>query len=143
MGRRYVEKECYEKDNGKKKEDFENNKKFFDLIKELYSGKVPTFIIKQHKNYLDKGYSSKGLYQTLHYVHKVINKPVLKGKPSIGLIPYYYDTAINHYEDIEKRRQKMEEEVKEKTKEAAVREVVFDKSIPPIIKKRHFPMLDD
>lgn len=143
MGRRYVEQDCYDKDDGKRKEDFENNKKFFDLVKELYDGKVPTFILKQHKDYLDKGYSPKGLCQTLHYVHKVINKPVLKGKPSIGLIPYYYDTAVNHYEDIEKRRLKIEQEAKEKTKDVFVREVFFNKSTPPTIKKRHFPMLDD
>lgn len=73
-------------------------------------------IYTQLKEYTtQRGYSYKGIEQTLYFIYEVLKKkdkfPV--AKKTIGLVPYYYTEAQNYFNEIEYKKEQVEKEIKE------------------------------
>lgn len=71
-----------------------------ELIEYICTGfgiKAPTGQqLKSIKQFKELGYSYKEIQYTIYYIYSVINKKV-EGT-SLGLVPYYYEKAKEHYE---------------------------------------------
>jgi len=74
----------------------------FDYICELYEIPVLTgLMFKQLKDYRNDGYNYTdiGMYYTLKYYFGVLENQVLENT-GLGIIPYYYDKAKQHYNKV-------------------------------------------
>lgn len=105
----------------------------FEYICKLYNINKPTgMMFQQMKSYRqDYDYTNIGMYYTLKYYYDVLENNVLEDT-GLGIIPYYYDKAKNHYnkaynlEDIAEDFKFEERSIKIKTK-------ITDKVLPPKI----------
>lgn len=94
--------------------EFEKNKKDRDVlyktIQTVFQVPYPTgLMLRQMKQFKqDRGYTYEGMTKTICYFIKVMKKsPSLKG--NLSFLPYYYDSSIKYYEDLEERRNKVNE----------------------------------
>ena len=95
----------------------------FEYICKLYNIDKPTgMMFVQMKNYRsDYEYTNIGMYYTLKYYYEILDNSVLDDT-GLGIIPYYYDRAKNHYnkvynlEDIIDEFENEEKAIKVKTK---------------------------
>lgn len=74
----------------------------FDYICQIYGLDKPTgLMFKQMKEYRGEGYeyTDIGMYYTLKYYFDVLENQVLEGS-GLGIIPYYYDKARQHYNKV-------------------------------------------
>ena len=73
----------------------------FQYICKLYNIKVPTgMMFQQLKNYRSEyEYTNIGMYYTLLYYYDVLENKVID-ETGLGIIPYYYDKAKNHYNKV-------------------------------------------
>lgn len=102
VGSRYYCKSCGEN----KSEEVNANKdgwdELFEYICKLYDIKKPTgAMFKQLGEFRNEPYkySNTGMYLTLKYFHDVLDNPVLEGS-GIGIIPYMYEQAKQHFIEI-------------------------------------------
>lgn len=95
----------------------------FEYICKIHNIDKPTgMMFQQMKNYrTDYDYTNIGMYYTLKYYYDVLENNVLD-ESGLGIIPYYYDRAKNHYnkvynlEDIVEDFENKEKAIKIKTK---------------------------
>jgi len=82
----------------------------FQYICKLYNIKVPTgMMFQQLKNYRNEyEYTNIGMYYTLLYYYDVLENKVID-ETGLGIIPYYYDKAKNHYNKIFNLEDKVDE----------------------------------
>jgi len=82
----------------------------FQYICKLYNIKVPTgMMFQQLKNYRSEyEYTNIGMYYTLLYYYDVLENKVID-ETGLGIIPYYYDKAKNHYNKIFNLEDKVDE----------------------------------
>ncbi len=125
-----------------KKVESEQNK-FFDYCKQVF-GKDFDFVRTKRlaEGYIKKyNYTWSGMLKTLIYFFEVKKNPVSKAKGSIGIIPYTYQEALNHYYAIWQAQQlnidkKIEDYVPE------VIEITIPPPQPKPRKRRLFSFLD-
>ena len=99
----YYHEECYEKFELQK----QHRKELSDYVSYIYKIDYPTgWMMKQIKEYKEeRNYTYKGMELTLRYMYEVENLKILKASDSgLGLVPYYYEKAKQHY--IEKQQAK-------------------------------------
>ncbi|MGD7046969.1 hypothetical protein FZC83_01910 [Rossellomorea marisflavi] len=92
-GKNYHE-DCF----NKWRQEVENRNSLYDYICQLYKLDIPTGMIrKQIKEFQDEyDYKLKGMELTLRYFHETLdNKP--RPGDGIGIIPFIYEEAKNHY----------------------------------------------
>ena len=95
----------------------------FEYICKLYNIEKPTgMMFQQMKSYRqDYDYTNIGMYYTLKYYYDVLENNVMDDT-GLGIIPYYYDKAKNHYnktynlEDIAENFKFDEKSIKIRTK---------------------------
>ena len=82
----------------------------FQYICKIYNIKVPTgMMFQQLKTYRDNyDYTNIGMYYTLLYYYDVLENKVLD-ESGLGIIPYYYEKAKNHYNKVFNLEDKSEE----------------------------------
>jgi len=125
-----------------KKVESEQNK-FFDYCKQVF-GKDFDFVRTKRlaEGYIKKyNYTWSGMLKTLIYFFEVKKNSVSKAKGSIGIIPYTYQEALNHYYAIWQAQQlnidkKIEDYVPE------VIEITIPPPQPKPRKRRLFSFLD-
>lgn len=107
---RYYCVECAKK----KIEERENKKTDWDLlfnyICEIYNIDKPTgMMFRQLKEYRGEpyNYTDGGMYATLKYIYEIEEKEIKDGA-GLGLIPYYYEKTKNHYLDMQRIEDSLE-----------------------------------
>ncbi len=77
----------------------EDYKELIDYIcNDLYKIKAPTgLMIKQIKDFKEKyNFSNSGIMFTLKYYYEILENKILEDA-GLGIVPYYYEKAKNHY----------------------------------------------
>lgn len=120
--KRYCEKclQTKEEESLKYKTDWDL---LFEYICKIYNIDKPTgMMFQQMKNYrTEYNYTNIGMYYTLKFYYDVLENNLLDDT-GLGIIPYYYDKAKNHYnkaynlEDIAEDFKFEEKSIKIKTK---------------------------
>lgn len=81
--------------------------------------------IKQFKE--DRNYDYEGMTKTLCYFIKVIKKkPFLNA--ALSFLPYYYDSAIKYYKELDERREKAKDIVENEVKHIVIGPIKHDTS---------------
>ena len=102
IGKRYYCTECAritKEEKEAKKEDWDL---LFEYICKLYNIKKPTgMMFKQLKEFRSEpyNYTDSGMYETLKYYYETLENNVIEGT-GLGIIPYYYDKAKEHWNTI-------------------------------------------
>lgn len=98
---RYYCLECAEKREQEKARNKDDWEELFEYICDLYGIDTLTgMMFKQIKDFRnDYEYTNKGMHLTLKYYYEVLENEV-KENTGLGIIPYYYDRARQHYIDI-------------------------------------------
>ena len=101
INNRYYCLKCAEKREKEKNRNIDDWPELFNYICELYNIDVPNgMMFQQIKDFRENyNYTNKGMYLTLKYFYKVLGNDV-KEDTGLGIIPYYYDRAKQHYIDI-------------------------------------------
>ena len=99
----------------------------FEYICKLYNIDKPTgMMFQQMKNYrADYEYTNIGMYYTLQYYYKILENEVLEDT-GLGIIPYFYDKAKNHYNRMF-NLQDIAEEFKGEEKSVQIKTKIADK----------------
>ena len=99
----------------------------FEYICKLYNIDKPTgMMFQQMKNYrADYEYTNIGMYYTLQYYYKILENDVLEDT-GLGIIPYFYDKAKNHYNRMF-NLQDIAEEFKGEEKSIQIKTKIADK----------------
>ena len=99
----------------------------FEYICKLYNIDKPTgMMFQQMKNYrADYEYTNIGMYYTLQYYYKILENEVLEDT-GLGIIPYFYDKAKNHYNRMF-NLQDIAEEFKGEEKSIQIKTKIADK----------------
>lgn len=99
QGRRYMHKDCFEK----QPEDFIYKQKILEKAEELFKNNCDyNGINSQIKNFQQTyGYTAKDIYKTLLYWYDVKNESIEKSMGRIGIVPYCYKAAQEYYSKIE------------------------------------------
>lgn len=92
--KRYYHQECLDSWGQEKT----HRKELLDYICKLYKIEVPNgYILKQIKDFQEQyHYKLKGMELALRYFHETLNNPVKDGQ-GIGIIPFVYEKAKQHY----------------------------------------------
>lgn len=78
-----------------------------DCISKIYGKKANWVLIKkQIKEYIDKGYTLKGIKTTLIYFYEVKKNDAEKSNGGIGIVPYVYQEAYDYYYQIWEAQQR-------------------------------------
>lgn len=107
---RYYCKECIEELKAEKESKKSDWDILFDCICRIYGVSRPNgFMFKQLKQYREDpyNYTDSGMYATLVYYYETLGNPVLEGT-GLGIIPYYYDKVKQHYENMFKVEDSLE-----------------------------------
>ena len=113
--KRYYHPKCFEE----WQRESQDRKDLIAYICQLYRLEAPTGImLKQIKEFKEEFlYKYKGMELALRYFHETLGNPVQEG-PGIGIIPYVYEDAKNHYikqlkikESIERAKENEEQEI--------------------------------
>lgn len=102
IGKRYYCIKCAEivqQEKQQKKEDWDL---LFNYICELYRIEKPTgMMFKQLKEFRSEpyNYTDSGMYGTLKYYYEILENKVIEGT-GLGIIPYFYDKAKEHWKVI-------------------------------------------
>lgn len=87
-----------------------------EFVCKLHSNKVPTgFQLQNIKRFKEMGYSYFEIHYTLYYIYVVLNKTI-KGD-SLGLVPYYYEKAKEHYQHFENARKTITNKTEKQTQD--------------------------
>ena len=99
----------------------------FEYICKLYNIDKPTgMMFQQMKNYrAGYEYTNIGMYYTLQYYYKILENEVLEDT-GLGIIPYFYDKAKNHYNRMF-NLQDIAEEFKGEEKSIQIKTKIADK----------------
>jgi hypothetical protein len=95
-------KECLKKHEEEVKENRKDSDLLFDYICEIFNIKQPTgLMFKQMKDFrgTEYNYTNIGMYYTLKYYYKILEGKFIDGG-GIGIIPYYYEKAKEHYKKV-------------------------------------------
>ena len=102
-------KSCYDnldKENKKSEEDPVEDISYKELIEYICNGfglKAPTGKqLKEIKRFKSLGYSHRDIQWTIYYIEAVVGRR-LNGE--LGLVSYYYEQAMNHFEIIRRNEQ--------------------------------------
>ena len=78
-------------------------------------------MFKQLKDYRNEPYhyTDSGMYATLIYYYDTLGNKLLEGV-GLGIIPYYYDKAKQHYESMSKVEDSLEEYKESKEQNIAI-----------------------
>lgn len=98
----YYHQACYDKAKGMSKATSQGRKALLDMLKELWGDKTNyPLVAKQIKQYTEEfNYTESGLLGTLHYVLNV-KKQRLDPSKGIAILPYFYNQARNHYQNLD------------------------------------------
>lgn len=110
IGNRYYCKRCGEEKQQSIKANTDGWDQLFDYICELYDLVRPTgLMFKQLKEFREDpyNYTNAGMYLTLKYYYETLGNKVKEGT-GLGIIPYYYEKAKQHYIDILKIEEYMD-----------------------------------
>lgn len=78
------------------------------LICDIFKFKMPgPRVYKQISDFLERGYSYKGMINALNYFYNVKNNSVEKANNGIGIIPYVYDEAQDYFNRIDYKKEKI------------------------------------
>lgn len=119
--KRYYHPKCFEE----WQRESQDRKDLISYICQLYRLDAPTgMMLKQIKEYKEElKYKYKGMELALRYFHETLGNPVQEGT-GIGIIPYVYEDAKNHFIT----KLKVEESIKNmKQEEVQVVKVVSPK----------------
>jgi hypothetical protein len=120
--KRYYHPKCFEE----WQRESQDRKELISYICQLYRLDAPTgMMLKQIKEYKEElKYRYKGMELALRYFHETLGNPVQEGT-GIGIIPYVYEDAKNHFIT----KMKVEESLKNiKQEKAQVVKVISPKS---------------
>ena len=94
----YKKKYYHDKCFNEWQQEKEHRQQLIDYICKLFRLEAPTgMILKQIKDYQnDYKYKLKGMELALRYFHETLGNPVQQGS-GIGIIPFVYEDAKNHY----------------------------------------------
>ena len=107
---RYYCKECIEEIEREKEAQKSDWDLLFDCICRIYKIPKPNgFMFKQLKQYREEpyNYTNGGMYATLIYYYDTLGNTVLEGT-GLGIIPYYYDKVKQHYDNMNKVEDSLE-----------------------------------
>lgn len=136
---RYYCPECLRKkieEQESRKSDWD---RLFEYICQLYNIDKPTgMMFKQLKEYRDEyGYTDSGMYATLRYYHEILENNVLEGA-GLGIIPYYYDKARQHYTQYKQVEESVE--IMEEQKENVIKVDLTERN--KLVAKERIKQLD-
>jgi len=107
---RYYHQACYEAQEKEKTEEEKEHELLIEYIKKLFD--IPTLTVKinrQIKDYIEKGYSYKGIRMTLLYWFDVKGNSIEKANNGIGIVPYTYEQALVYWKSIWEAQQRNQE----------------------------------
>lgn len=111
MNNRYYCKTCIEEIQAEKEASKGDWQILFECICRIYDIKTLNgFMFKQLKQYRNEpyNYTDGGMYATLLYYYETLDNKVLEGT-GLGIIPYYYDKARQHYINMSKVEDSLDE----------------------------------
>ena len=111
MNNRYYCKTCIEEIQAEKEAHKGDWQILFECICRIYDIKTLNgFMFKQLKQYRSEpyNYTDGGMYATLIYYYETLGNKVLEGT-GLGIIPYYYDKARQHYTNMAKVEDSLDE----------------------------------
>lgn len=85
-------------------EEYAKKKAFYDYLREMIGDVESKHYAISEKLIKQYGFTFEGMHQTLQYLDEILNK-VAEGN-ILGLIPYYYEEAINHNKELDEIEQK-------------------------------------
>lgn len=138
LDNRYYCLECAEKRKVEKNRNIDDWDELFEYICDLYDIDVLTgMMFKQIKDFrTDYNYTNKGMYLTLKYYYEILDNEV-KDNTGLGIIPYYYDRAKQHYIDIlEVKKHLKNFEIDEQTNIVKIKNI----DIKEIKKRKQLPL---
>ena len=96
----YYHKSCYE--SFKNEKESNDSELWFDRIFDYFSHdlKIPYNFMKcrqQIKEYLKKGYTTKGIYFALKYFYEIKKGDPEKCQGGIGIVPYIYNESAEYW----------------------------------------------
>jgi hypothetical protein len=94
---RYWHLSCY---NNRAQEE-EEKQKLINYIEKLLHKKVDYKIQSQLKNYLDKEFGYKEIYQALYFFYEIKNNSIEKANGGIGIVPYVIEEAKAYFKNKE------------------------------------------
>lgn len=93
----YKKKNYHEKCFQQWEQEKNDREHLYAYITELYRIDRPTpFMMKQIKDYFEDGYKYKGMELSLNYFYDTLGNRPQDGQ-GLGIIPYVYEDAKNHY----------------------------------------------
>lgn len=101
LDNRYYCIECAEIRTKEKSKHMDGWDQLYDYICEIYNiPKLTGLMFKQIKDFRDNyDYKNSGMYLTLKYYYEVLENDV-KEDTALGIIPYYYDKALQHWLEV-------------------------------------------
>jgi len=104
---RYYHTSCYEAVEAAKTEEEKEHERLIEYIKQLFNVNILTVKInKQIKDYIEKGYSYKGIRKTLQYWFEIKGNSIEKANGGIGIVPYTYEQALTYWRGIWEAQQR-------------------------------------
>ena len=104
---RYYHQACYEAHEKEKTEEEKERDLLTEYIKKLFNISTLTVKInKQIKDYIEKGYSYKGIRMTLIYWFETKGNSIDKANGGIGIVPYTYEQALTYWRSIWEAQQR-------------------------------------
>ena len=93
----YKKKNYHEKCFKQWEQEKADREKLYEYITKIYRIEMPTpFMMKQIKDYYEAGYKYKGMELSLNYFYDTLGNRPQDGQ-GLGIIPYVYEDAKNHY----------------------------------------------
>lgn len=86
-------------------EEYAEKKQYYQYLRELINDDLSAKIYSLSDQYISRyNFTFKGMYQTLVYMHEIIEKDLIGD--IVGLIPHFYTEAERYYENVSKIEQK-------------------------------------
>ena len=97
--RRYAHLECHEKHEAEKTQEEIDKENLENFIMKLFNEDyVNPRIRKQINDFISKyNYSYSGIHRSLEYFYVIKGNNIEKSNGGIGIVPYVYQDAYNHY----------------------------------------------
>lgn len=101
-------------------ENLEKELEFFDslyfYVYKKFGHNTKEYPVSSHNLILMKKYRSQGItYKTqqlvLMYFYEILKNPVIKGKASVGIIPYVIDDAAIYYEKLQLQKNQLTQQI--------------------------------
>lgn len=109
-----------------KEKEIADRKLLYNTIQKIFNIPFPTaFMLRQMKMFKEeRNYTYEGMTKALCYVIKVM-KISPDHKKGLGILPYYYDSAIDHYKQLEQRRENVKSATHGEVKRIKISELKY------------------